>query len=237
MHEETATSAIKLLKEILSKESLFPISTRKAGAFEINNYIRPSRFGVPYNEALEIMNNFQNRGLLIITADISTPNPISTQNNERVEHIFFKVDTKSEAGKRISYEVQDIEGLKSLIKTLSKSSDITIESNEAIERNGSKVEISVEKLTAHADGSIRYDGKVLTLRGQIKDLCWLFMRRQNQLINADDIKEAIIDAPKRKAFSWHTISKYVYELHSVLKIQFGKRVIVNERKGGWIFHP
>lgn len=97
--------------------------------------------------------------------------------------------------------------------------------------------ITIGKLIGYHDGSIRYDGKVLNLRPQIKDLCWLFMQRKNTLVNATDIKEEIVKASKRKATSEDTISKYVSELHNELQIHFGRRVITNEPKGGWIFNP
>ena len=100
-----------------------------------------------------------------------------------------------------------------------------------------KSEIAIGKLVGYNDGSIRYDGKMLTLRPQIKDLCWLFMRRHNQLVNATDIKEEIVKAARRKNTSVDTISKYVSELQKELKIHFGKSVITNEPKGGWIFNP
>lgn len=100
-----------------------------------------------------------------------------------------------------------------------------------------KAEITIGKLVGYYDGSIRYDGKVLDLRPQIKDLCWLFMRRHNQLVNATDIKEQIVKASRRKNTSDDTISKYVSELQKKLKIHFGKSVITNEPKGGWIFNP
>ncbi len=100
-----------------------------------------------------------------------------------------------------------------------------------------KSEMTVGKLISYSDGSIRYDGKILDLRPQVKDLCRLFMERHNQLVNADDIKDKIIKAAKRKATSFDTISKYVSELHTELQIHFGKAVITNQPKDGWIFNP
>lgn len=114
-----------------------------------------------------------------------------------------------------------------------QSAPIPVQKNES----SIKAEITIGKLIAYSDGTIRYDGKILDLRPQVKDLCRLFMERHNQLVNADDIKEKIIKASKRKATSFDTISKYVSELHTELQIHFGKAVITNQPKDGWIFNP
>ena len=47
---------------------------------------------------------------------------------------------------------------------------------------------------------------------------------------SDDLKNI-------KATSFDTISKYVSELHTELQIHFGKPVITNQPKDGWIFNP
>lgn len=114
-----------------------------------------------------------------------------------------------------------------------QSASIPVQKNES----SIKAEITIGKLIAYSDGTIRYDGKLLDLRPQVKDLCRLFMERHNQLVNADDIKEKIIKASKRKATSFDTISKYVSELHTEMQIHFGKAVITNQPKDGWIFNP
>ena len=116
-------------------------------------------------------------------------------------------------------------------KEVAVSSVTTIQSPNIIPR------LTIGKLIGYEDGSVRFNSKSLDLRPQIKDLCWLFMKRHNQLVNATDIKDEIVKAAKRKATSDDTISKYVSELHNELQIHFGKPVITNEPKGGWIFNP
>ncbi len=98
-------------------------------------------------------------------------------------------------------------------------------------------EITVGDLGAYNDGSIRYKEKILELRGQLKELCRLFMARRGRLVSIDDIREEIISADKRKSTSNATISKYVSELHVSLKFHFKKDVFINQKEEGWFFNP
>ena len=100
-----------------------------------------------------------------------------------------------------------------------------------------KVEISAGDLASFNDGSIRFKGKSIEMRGQLKVLCRLFMDRQGRLVTIDLIKEELIRADKRKVTSNDTISKYVSELRNSLKVHFGKDVIFNQKEEGWFFRP
>lgn len=96
-----------------------------------------------------------------------------------------------------------------------------------------KAEIEIDKLASFNDGTIRYNGKIIQLRNQIKDLCRLFMEYSERVITIDDIKESIVRADKRKTTPNSTISKYVSELHNALRIHFKKEVIFNQKEEGW----
>ena len=100
-----------------------------------------------------------------------------------------------------------------------------------------KADITIGKLSAYNDGTIRYGKNILEMRNQLKDLCRLFMRNPNRLFTIDDIKDEIIKADRRTLTSFATIAKYVSELHNLLKIHFGKDVIFNQKKEGWYFKP
>lgn len=97
------------------------------------------------------------------------------------------------------------------------------------------LDITVGPLQAWTDGTIRYDGTIIEIRSQLKELCRLFMENPKRLINADDIKDRIISADKRKFTSTATISKYVSELHNSLKLHFRKDVIFSQKYEGWHF--
>lgn len=94
-------------------------------------------------------------------------------------------------------------------------------------------EITTGKLRACADGLIRYEDKVVRLRGQLITLCWLFMEHHKILITTDEIKKQVIESKKRENTRTDTISKYVNELHTALKEFFGHEVIFNTKKDGW----
>lgn len=100
-----------------------------------------------------------------------------------------------------------------------------------------ELELEVGGLASYSDGTIRYKDVVVPLRGQIKDLCRMFMRNPKRLLTREDIKENIIDADKRKTVSKTTISKYVSELRNSLKVHFKKDVIYSQKDEGWYFDP
>lgn len=98
---------------------------------------------------------------------------------------------------------------------------------------GIHIEMQVGKLVSYNDGTIRYDGKIIQLRNQIKDLCRMFMENLERIITIDDIKDSIIAADKRKATPNNTMAKYVSELRNSLKTHFKKDVIFNQKEEGW----
>ncbi len=100
-----------------------------------------------------------------------------------------------------------------------------------------KPEMEIGKLISYNDGSIAYDGENLEIRAQLKDLCRLFMQNVSRLVLVDDIRDLIIDSNKRDTTSNNTLSKYVSELHGILSKKYGKKVIFNDQKEGWIFRP
>lgn len=100
-----------------------------------------------------------------------------------------------------------------------------------------KPEIEIKDLAGYSDGTIRYKGEMIEMRGQIKELCRLFMDHPNRLLTRDDIKDNIVHADRRKSTPKITIAKYVSELHKLLKIHFKKDVIFNQKQEGWYFKP
>jgi len=100
-----------------------------------------------------------------------------------------------------------------------------------------KPEIKVGELISYSDGSIIYDGENLNLRGQLKDLCRLFMENSGRLVLVDDIRDRLIDSNKRDVTPNSTLAKYVSELRGILSKKYQKEVIFNQKKEGWIFSP
>jgi len=92
-------------------------------------------------------------------------------------------------------------------------------------------------LRAYTDGTIRYIGKNIEMRGQLKELCRLFLENPNRLVTLDDISEKILRADRRTTIPFKTISKYVSELHNIIRPYYGKEVLHNQRDEGWYFNP
>ncbi len=98
-------------------------------------------------------------------------------------------------------------------------------------------DVEIAGLASYSDGTIRYKDTIVPLRGQIKDLCRMFMRNPKRLLTREDIKENIIAADKRKSIPKITISKYISELRNSLKVHFKKDVIYSQKDEGWYFDP
>jgi len=133
---------------------------------------------------------------------------------------------------RVDYE----DFLKIAIQEISaiKSRGYSKEKNPIFTEN-LKPELSIDKLDAYSDGTIRYNNEILWMRNQMKDLCRLFMEHPNRTLTIDDIKETIICSNKRATTSKGTISKYVSELRRILNPHFGKEVFINQKDEGWRF--
>lgn len=100
-----------------------------------------------------------------------------------------------------------------------------------------KVDMSAGDLEAFNDGSIRYKGTHIEMRGQLVALCRLFIGRPNRLVTIDDIREELIRADKRKSIPNKTLAKYVSELRAILISHFKRDVFVNQKEDGWFFKP
>ena len=112
---------------------------------------------------------------------------------------------------------------------------ITYRASDNLFTQDIRPEIEIDSLATYSDGTIRFKGSVIPMRDQLNDLCRMFMSRPNQLVLCDEIREEIIRAERRERTRFSTIAKYVSELHSVLKLCFGKDVIFNHKKEGWRF--
>lgn len=124
-----------------------------------------------------------------------------------------------------------------VIRELLEAESIKVSDDKKKRIESLNLNLKVGDLTLGKDGFIRYKEDVILLRDQLIDLCILFMRRPEELITFDDIKEEIIKADRRGNTSFATIAKYVSELHSSLKACYEKKVIFNQKKEGWYFKP
>lgn len=96
-----------------------------------------------------------------------------------------------------------------------------------------EVDLSFEKLCSWKDGRITYDGVVMDMRPQIKDLCRLFLKRPRAQITYDDIKDSIIKSRSRDTTPNSTLSKYVHELIKSLDAHSKTLEIINNPLTGY----
>lgn len=98
-------------------------------------------------------------------------------------------------------------------------------------------EFSADKLTLYTDGTITYDDSLIDIPNRIHTLCVLFMKENGRQLTYDDIIDQIIPVEKRDENSRTTIQKYVNMLQKVLNKHYGRDVITNVPKTGYIFTP
>lgn len=87
------------------------------------------------------------------------------------------------------------------------------------------------KLAAYADGSIRFDGKKIVMRNQIRNICLVFIDKAGEILSAEDICDILMINAKHS-----TVSKYISELHRILRFHFKKNVIFCQPSEGWCFN-
>ena len=96
-------------------------------------------------------------------------------------------------------------------------------------------DLLVGQLRYSRDGSIYYKQTNLDMRFQLRTLCVLFMDNHQNFLDYSRIKDELISAKKRSTIDFKTITKYVSELHIILKGHFRRKVIFNQGKEGYIF--
>lgn len=96
-------------------------------------------------------------------------------------------------------------------------------------------EVVIGPLVYRADGVFIFKDKPLKMRPQMRTLCVLFMHHHRRLIDYTKIKEEIISPQKQRHTTSATITKYVNELHNLLRVHFKKEVIFNHEREGYFF--
>ena len=96
-------------------------------------------------------------------------------------------------------------------------------------------ELVIGSLVYNVDGGIYFRNKLIKMRPQIHNLCVLFMKNHKKLVDYSTIKDELIDAKKRSLTDFKTITKYVNELHKLLRKYFKKDVLFNQEKNAYIF--
>jgi hypothetical protein len=96
-------------------------------------------------------------------------------------------------------------------------------------------DLVVGPLIYKKDGLIYYKQTLLEMRFQLRTICILFMEKHKEFVDYTCIRDEIIPAHKRSTTSFETITKYVSELHKLLRLYFKRKVIFNQEKEGYIF--
>lgn len=158
--------------------------------------------------------------------------PIETQPSN---HPTFTVPASNIYTKPVYF--LEIDRKKLETRVLEKKDIEKIKNDASLFNPNLKPELTAGKLSSYNDGTIRYDGEILNLRPQIKELCRYFMENPRSLKTIDDVKENVIRANKRKTTPNATIAKYMSELRNSLNPYFKKNVFPNEKEEGWYFEP
>ena len=95
--------------------------------------------------------------------------------------------------------------------------------------------IVVGSLIYDIDGGIYFKKQLIKMRPEIQNLCILFMKHYKELVDYTVIKDELIDANKRSSTGFKNITKYVSELHILLRKHFKKDIIFNHEKTAYIF--
>lgn len=90
-----------------------------------------------------------------------------------------------------------------------------------------------DKLAVFSDDTIRYDGKIITMRRQLRIICTLLLTPPGQIVTACEISDATASARNKSGIPHETVAKYISELRSLLDNYFHRNVISAVRAGEW----
>lgn len=131
---------------------------------------------------------------------------------------------------------QYVDLVKKIIDNINKKEHVKNYRKVAVNNEDSQVkELVIGPLVYCLDGSICFKNKILKIRPQMKTLCIFFMKNHKKSVDYSTIKDEIIDAKKRSYTTFKTITKYVSELHNLLRKHFKKNVIIPNGDQGYIF--
>jgi hypothetical protein len=173
--------------------------------------------------------------LLVINEELVRGNKEVADVQRELWFVYGKIKEFAEYCKAVSEDPTDedqeiLEGIRSLINT-----SVFAQKGKNLKRLTITEDVVIGPLKYGTDGSIHYKQNLIKLRPQIKDLLVLFMAYHKQVLDYCDIKDELISAKKRSTIKPDTINKYVSELHEILQECFGKKVIFNNEKEGYIF--
>lgn len=118
MNENSIITAIKILKEIIAKEVLYPKSERNAGILKPISHLESSNFNIDDGELLQLLFGLEKKGFLEILDDTPTFNWKRTIANDKDGIPADEVFVEKENKKHFNYEAKDIDGIKRFIREL-----------------------------------------------------------------------------------------------------------------------
>jgi hypothetical protein len=159
--------------------------------------------------------------------------PVKTIEAMEIIESLYAPDTKSDDEKIITTMAQIKRAVKSVQTIISQTIKTTTVAS--FSTNSLVEDLTVGHLTYQKDGALTFKNKPVEMRSQMKTLCIFFMQRHKSFIDYSAIKDEIISETKSQTKGFTNTTKYVNELQGLLRKLFGKKVIFNHKKEGYIF--
>jgi hypothetical protein len=146
MTENSASTAIQVLREILAQEILYPQAERDKGPFVSRSFVNPSKFNIRHGELLDLMYSFEKIGLLEKLSDNIPIKDLLFKEYDKdgipLPHVLSPEEKEYE--ELVNYRIKDIEKIKSFISTLQNSPafDLDQKNQGVISKNINHVDLS-----------------------------------------------------------------------------------------------
>jgi hypothetical protein len=215
MTENSISTAIYILKEILSKEIIFPEQERTAGVLKWSNYLQSSQFNISRHKLVDFMYSFEKKGLLEILSD----------------DLISDFSIKNDSDKRLNYTIKDIALIENYINVLEKKSKDK-ESN-SIDVEGFKSKENVIFYN-HTTGLGKNNGKDFRLKDntqEYKVFRFLYkninekMSRYDVLVESGFYEDGENPNPNKKTLETEKINLLVKKLRK--KVSLNTKNLIN----------
>ena len=167
-------------------------------------------------------------------------NPIVSLNLRRAEQILEDIEPyerptgysldKNYLIKNLLIFIDQIETLREIVSYINKNIINSLKNEDTLVNK-----ITIGHLVYDTDGGIYFKNKLIKMRPQIQNLCILFIKNHKKLVDYSNIKDEIIAVKKRNTSGFTNITKYVNELHKILRKHFKRDVLFNMEKNAYLF--
>jgi hypothetical protein len=223
-----------VLVRILEEQHVFPISTEQETSDEPANWKSLDNWSLGIERRLfeRILRDLEQKGGIKVTREDILPQKI---NGKEIQYEEDGAQVLDEEVLYVDYFLQDVGVIENRLAYLNNINTLNPAITENTELFGVKIDEDIGDFAIYENGSITYKEKLISLPLQQNDILILFLKRQGQYLNHNDIED-VAKKDQDDHLSNKTIAKYVSAVNKILEPIVGRKPITNQKDRGWVFN-